>query len=190
MTKVQIDIITCPQWGARKPKQQLQLVKMSEREIFHHTAGHLRQISAPSSESRDEAIRYARDIQNFHMDGNGWVDSGHNFLVTRGGHILQGRWLTVSAIHAHHMVLSAHCPGENDQIGVEHEHLGTELMTTAQRLASARLMAWIAQQYGKTHILPCDPHSAHYATACPANLKSEIPHIRQIADDILHGRAH
>jgi hypothetical protein len=39
--------------------------------------------------------------------------------------VLQGRWLTVSAIEAGHMVVSAHCPGQNGQIGIEHEHLGT-----------------------------------------------------------------
>lgn len=187
MTKVQINIVTCPQWGARKPKAGLTTVGMSSRIIFHHTAGHHREISNPRTESMEEAIRYARDIQNYHMDGNGWVDSGHNFLVTRGGVILQGRWLTVSTIEAHHMVGSAHCPGFNDQIGIEHEHLGTEPMTVEQRRASARLMAWIANQYGLKNPLPVDPHSLHYATACPANLKAEIPRIVSLASDYLGG---
>jgi hypothetical protein len=121
------------------------------------------------------------------MDHNGWIDSGHNFLICRNGLILQGRWLTVSAIQAGHMVRSAHCPGQNDQIGIEHEHKGDELMTPAQRASSARLMAWISWQYDRNTILPVDPHSDHFATSCPANLRYEIPKIRAYALQILHG---
>src|SRR5258708_7056610 len=113
------EIITCPQWGARRPKGILQLCGAATKIIIHHTAGHHKEIANPKDESRDEAIRYARDIQTFHMDSNGWTDSGHNFLVCRNGDILQGRWLTVSSIEAHHMIVSAHCPGQNTQIGIE-----------------------------------------------------------------------
>jgi hypothetical protein len=180
MGKVAIKIYTVHDWNARRPKAGIRTVNRSERIIFHHTAGHHR-------ESIQEAMQYARDIQAFHMGPNGWIDSGHNFLITRFGHILQGRWLTVSAIQAGHMVLSAHCPGQNDQIGIEHEHLGDELMTKLQRDASARLMAWIAWQYNRKVVLPVDPHSAHFATACPANLKGEIPTIMRMGNTILKG---
>jgi hypothetical protein len=77
-----LHIVTCPEWHARKPKGQIETVGRAQRIIFHHTAGHLRQIDRPSGESLDEAIRYAQDIQHAHMDVNGWADSGHNFLVT------------------------------------------------------------------------------------------------------------
>lgn len=181
---VKCNIVTCPQWGARRPKSGLKLVPASKRIIFHHTAGHHREISNPKIESKAEAIAYARAIQAQHIR-QGWDDSGHNFLVCRSGMILQGRWLTVSAIEAHHMVLSAHCPGQNDQIGIEHEHLGLEEMTSAQKEASARLMAWIADQYGRKSVLPVFPHSRFFATACPANLKNDIDSIRRRAQNIL-----
>lgn len=188
MSKVKIDIVTCPEWGARKPAGHIVTVPRSHRIIFHHTAGHHAEISHPHNESLEEAKRYARDIQAFHMGpSRGWVDSGHNFLVTRAGHILQGRWLTVAAIEANHMVISAHCPGFNTQVGIEHEHQGNEQMTKAQREASARLQAWIAYQYGLSSVLPVDPHSAHFPTSCPANLKSEITRIRTMAQEILSG---
>lgn len=183
---VAANIITCPQWGARKPKAGIQTVPKASRIIFHHTASHVRQLGDLKITTRDEAMQYARDIQNFHMDVNGWLDSGHNFLVCRNGLILQGRWLTVSAIQAEHMVSSAHCPGQNDQVGIEHEHLGTEPMTEAQREASARLQAWIADKYGLPRVLPVDPHSAHFATACPANLIGDIDGIRLRAQQILN----
>jgi hypothetical protein len=128
---------------------------------------------------------YAKQIQNYHMDAQGWADSGHNFLVCRNGVVLQGRWNTVSAIQAKRMVVSAHCPGQNTQIGIEHEHYGSEAMTKEQREASAQLMAWIAGRYGLREVLPVDPHSRYYSTACPANLINDIPVIRRRAQAIL-----
>jgi hypothetical protein len=181
---VKCTIITCPDWGARKPKQDLQTVPRSKRIIFHHTAGHHQEIENPNAQSRAESERYAKAIQAYHMK-QGWSDSGHNFLICRNGLILQGRWLTVSAIQAGHMVRSAHCPGQNDQIGIEHEHKGTEAMTKAQRESSARLMAWIADKYDLRRVLPVDPHSKYFATACPANLRNNIPEIRNMAQQIL-----
>lgn len=178
-------IVTCPQWGARPPKSGLELVPKSARIIFHHTAGHHAEIENPRDESYAESCRYARDIQAFHMDTNDWTDSGHNFLICRNGVVLQGRWLTVSAIEAGHMVRSAHCPGENEQIGIEHEHLSSETMTDAQREASAQLMAWIAHHYRRAVVLPVHPHSAYFATECPANLRSAIPGVKARAQRIL-----
>lgn len=181
-----MNLITCPQWGALPPKHTLMLVRRAKRIIIHHTAGHHPELTNPRDESHEEAIRYAKDIQNFHMNVNGWSDSGHNFLVCRNGDVLQGRWLTVSAIEAWHMVQSAHCPRQNDQIGIEHEHLGSEVMTDAQRVASAELIAWISQKYNLAHPLPLFPHKKFFPTACPANLESEIHILGTIAQAILH----
>jgi hypothetical protein len=182
---VKIDIIVCSEWGARKPKSTLQLVSAAERIILHHTASHHVELGDRSPiYTKSEAMRYARDIQAYHMH-QGWNDSGHNFLVTRNGLILQGRWLSVSSIEARHMVRSAHCPGQNDQIGIEHEHRGEEKMTDKQFEASARLMAWIADQYNLAKTLPVYPHSRYLATACPANLKTTIPALRERAQKIL-----
>lgn len=181
-----LDIITCPEWEARPPKQEPQWTgKRATSIIFHHTAGHHQEIDTPGSESLLEAIRYAQLIQNYHMDHNGWNDSGHNFLVTRAGRVLQGRWRTVRAIEEHNMVVSAHCPGQNDQIGIEHEHYGMEPMTPAQFQASARLQAWIAWQYDLKTVLPVFPHRKFFATTCPANLVNDIAGIRQAAQAYL-----
>lgn len=188
---VKCHIIGCSDWGARKPKSHIVTIPASKRILFHHTAGHHPEISLPHDESRAEAIRYAKDIQRMHMAPgglgapNGGIDSGHNLLICRNGLILQGRWLTISAIRAGHMVSSAHCPNQNDQIGIEHEHLGSEEMTVPQRESSARVMAWIADQYELGQVLPVDPHSKYFATSCPANLKDDIFAIRRQAQKIL-----
>jgi hypothetical protein len=178
-------IVTCPQWGARPPRQGITTVGQARLIVFHHTASHHREIAPPPSDDPAEAMQYARDIQAFHMDVNGWIDSGHNFLATRAGHVLQGRWLTLSAIEARHMVRSAHCPGENDEIGIEHEHLGTEAPTRAQLEASAQLQAWIAQRYGLAAPLPVYPHRQFVPTECPGNLAAAIPGVHRRAQEIL-----
>jgi hypothetical protein len=111
------------------------------------------------------------------MKGNGWNDSGHNFLVTRGGFILEGRHGTVAAIKAGRMVVSAHCPGQNDQPGIEHEHIGTEAMTPIQREASVWLHAWICRHctIPPSHIYP---HKQFFATSCPGVLNNALPKLR------------
>lgn len=185
---VKCNIITCPAWGARPASGQIYVVSASDEIIFHHTAGHHPEISNPRNQSREESIAYARSIQRSHM-AQGWSDSGHNFLVCRNGLILQGRWKTVSAIQRGRMVHSAHCPDFNGQIGIEHEHFGNEKMTSVQFEASARLQAWIADKYGRSQVLRVDPHSAHFPTACPANLKEEIPRIRSRAQKILNAES-
>lgn len=182
---VKLEIITPAQWGARAPLAEPELVPRASRIIFHHTAGHHPEISLPGDESREEAMAYARAIQNFHMDSNGWNDSGHNFLVCRNGLVLVGRWFTVTAIQHGRMIRSAHCPGQNDQIGIEHEHLGGEEMTAVQKEASATLQAWIAWKYKRKTVLEAAPHSKYFATSCPANLTADIPLIRQRAQTIL-----
>jgi len=180
-----LDIITCPQWGAALPSSPITACGRAERIIFHHTAGHHAELTDPLTESRAEAVRYARDIQAFHMHVNGWVDSGHNFLVCRNGDVLQGRWRTVTQIEAGGMVVSAHCPGQNEQVGIEHEHNGAEPITAAQAEASAQLQAWIAKRYNLTAPLPVYPHSHFYPTACPTNLAADIDNIRKRAAAIL-----
>ena len=197
-TRVPIDIITCPEWDAKPPAGDLVLCGKSTKTVIHHTAGHHRELdNRPAITTRAEAIRYAQDIQAFHMGPQrGWLDSGHNFLVLRDGPdgrdyawILQGRWMTVSAIQDGRMVISAHA-GSNDgnrQVGIEHEHNGTEPMTRLQREASARLHAWLSGQYRRTTIISAVPHSYYTNTSCPANLKSEIPNIRRRALEILKG---
>jgi hypothetical protein len=193
MAGVKIDMLTCPEWHAKPPKDNIALANKAKRILIHHTAGHHPEIANPRNESVAEAIRYAQDIQRMHMAPgglgapNGGIDSGHNFLVCRNGVILQGRWHTVSAIEFGKMVWSAHCPGQNDQIGIEHEHLGHEEMTPVQKQASALLIAWISSCYGRKTPLPLAPHRQFYSTECPANLVSDIPWLRKRAQEILAG---
>lgn len=186
-------IYTCPEWGAVAPTRDIVPCGRPNKILIHHTAGHHRELEPPGDESLEEAFRYARDIQRFHMSpsltdpSKPWIDSGHNFLVCRNGMILQGRWHTVSMIQHRGMVVSAHCPGQNDQVGIEHEHKGSEPMTEAQRESSAWLIAWVSER-GSRHLpLPLAPHSRYFNTTCPANLADDIPWLAKRAAQIMKG---
>jgi hypothetical protein len=172
-------IITTDQWGAKPAKAHTVYVGRPKRIIFHHTAGHHPEISLPTNESRAEAIKYAQAIQNFHMKGNGWNDSGHNFLICRNGLILFGRHMSFPAVRDGKMVLSAHCPGQNDQPGIEHEHLGSERMTKEQFAASAQLCAWIIDRCRMVGASAIHPHREFFATSCPAELMAELPALKR-----------
>jgi hypothetical protein len=177
-------IIRTDQWGAKPARAQAVFVGRPERILFHHTAGHHPEIDNPRNESRAEAIRYAKAIQSFHMNGNGWNDSGHNFLICRNGLILVGRHQSLTAIRRGRMVLSAHCPGQNDQPGIEHEHIGKEPMTKEQFHASAWLHAWIIDRCHMRGV-PIDPHKKYYATSCPGSLERELPALKTAVAQML-----
>lgn len=170
-------IVTCKQWGAKPPKERPVLVGRPDKIIVHHTDGHAPLIAGKNAVQLHQGIEYARMIQNVHMNTNGWNDSGHNFLVCRSGIILQGRWGTVTAIEHGRMVMSAHCPGQNDQPGIEHEHTPNELFTREQLAASVWLMAWICDRTGirNTQLYG---HNTFYNTACPSNLSIDVPSLR------------
>jgi N-acetylmuramoyl-L-alanine amidase len=168
-------IVTCREWGARPPRRAAVLCGPPRRIIVHHTAGH----ATDAGSWYERAVAYARMLQAFHMDDHGWNDSGHNFLVCRGGQILEGRHGSLFAVKAGRMVVSAHCPGQNDQPGIEHEHLGDEALTAVQKAASMWLHSFIC---ARTGIRPSElhPHSAFHPTDCPtAGVVAWLPELRR-----------
>jgi len=85
-----VDIISRKEWGARSPRSR-QTTTWSRRTEFvvHYSEG-------PTTQT-------PRQIQNYHMDSNGWSDIGYNFLVDVKGRIYEGRsWLVVGAHAPNH----------------------------------------------------------------------------------------
>src|SRR5205807_1897405 len=77
-------IANCATWGARPPSGPLTIVQNRPNKIIvHHTA-----LANSTDYSQAHAFQDSRDIQNLHMDTNGWVDTGQHFTNSRGG------WLT------------------------------------------------------------------------------------------------
>ena len=118
-------IASCATWGARNPSSTLtQLANNPNKIIIHHTA------TANSTDySLAHAYALSRSIQNYHMDSNGWSDTGQNLTVSRGGFITEGRHFSLSKLSAGSgFVTSAHCPGQNTVgVGIENEGTYTSL---------------------------------------------------------------
>jgi len=172
-------IILASEWGAARATGEINRVGKPSEIIFHHTDGHHPELDQTAGDNRAEAIAFARAIQNDHMHRQPpFIDSGHNFLVTRSGHVLEGRHGSVAAIMDGVMVQSAHCIGHNQQPGIEHEHKGGEAMAPDQREASLLLHEFICRKTG------IDPHSIHghgefNNTECPGTLKAGLGQFRQ-----------
>ncbi len=114
-------VISAKDWGSKPPKQW-QPQTRPQYIVIHHTATP----NPPNDISRgtlDGAKNFARSIQKAHMDGFGWVDSGHNFLNTTGGYLLEGRQGSLAAIKQGRCVRSAHAGNTtgNESPGIENE---------------------------------------------------------------------
>jgi hypothetical protein len=170
-------IIPCAEWGAAPARGAIVSAGRPKRIIFHHTAGHHAELDHKSGETYTEAVGYAKAVQQSHFS-RGWLDTGNNFLVTRSGHVFEGRHGSLAAINAGKMVVSAHCPGQNDQPGIEHEQIGSEAMTPIQRQASVWLHAYICR---KTGIAPSaiHGHREFFATDCPGELFADLAAVRK-----------
>ncbi len=82
-------VISTQDWGARSPRNRARRTN-PKYVVIHHTASQ-NPPNNPSKGTEAGATQYARDIQKFHMDVRGWSDSGHNFLNTTTGILLEGR---------------------------------------------------------------------------------------------------
>lgn len=162
-------------WHARPPKA---LARRSQAIyiVIHHTA-------TANTENHDlkADMKLARAIQNYHMDTNKWDDSGHNFLNTREGRILEGRHGTLDAIEEGQSIVSAHAANKeaNASPGIENE--GTysiESMPDCQWQSLILLCSYLCQ---KLNLNPdsIKGHRDFKATACPGDqLYSRLPALR------------
>ncbi|MQA93080.1 MAG: N-acetylmuramoyl-L-alanine amidase [Streptosporangiales bacterium] len=175
-------------WGARPPVQPAQvLANGPDHIVVHHTA------SANTGDlSQAAAFGLSRAIQNFHMDSNGWDDTGQQLTISRGGFVMEGRNRSLQAIGARQHVMGAHVSGENDHtIGIENE--GTYMTTgpTGQLWNSlVATCAWLCTVYGLDPQAAIVGHRDYNATACPGDvLYARLPELRNAVAAVLAGQA-
>ncbi|WP_263172578.1 N-acetylmuramoyl-L-alanine amidase [Streptomyces sp. SCSIO ZS0520] len=157
------------EWGARPP--EIDIVVEDHVPTFivvHHTA------DPGNSEdySLEHAKQICRDIQNFHMDGRGWGDTGQQFTNSRGGFILEGRHQSLDVVRGGTQhVQGANVGSHNSEvIGIENEGIYTDVdVPPALWDSLVALVAWIATQYGRPveNILG---HRDFNSTECPGNI--------------------
>ncbi|MEG4517369.1 MULTISPECIES: N-acetylmuramoyl-L-alanine amidase [unclassified Microcoleus] len=187
-------IVTAEAWGARPPK--------SGTFPFHRTippyiiVHHTDNPNPPNDASKgtlEGAIQLARNIQNFHMDKRGWSDSGHNFLNTTGGLILEGRHGSVEAVKKGFCIQSAHAaqdPGKlangNQSPGIENEgNFMTFPMSPKQWESLVELCVSLCDSC-KISPLNIKGHRDFSNTDCPGDwLYGQLPRLRkQVADKL------
>jgi N-acetyl-anhydromuramyl-L-alanine amidase AmpD len=163
-------------WGGQQPRGTLQVLNSRPTKILvHHT-----QYPNSSDTSTSQIYARAREIQLDHFS-RGWSDSGQNFLIGRGGHILEGRRGSLSALQSGtRHVVGAHCPGRNsDSVGIENDgSYMSVLPPSAQYSKLVAFCAYICQQYGiaSSQIFG---HRDFIATDCPGNsFYAKLPQLR------------
>jgi hypothetical protein len=168
-------VMDCEAWGAREPSSPVkEYDNKADKVIVHHTA------TANRTPPLELPV-LARAIQEFHMDTNGWIDSGHHFLINRAGLIAEGRHRSLEALlDGHHMIEGAHCPGQNTTaVGIENEGTYSEVDPPGAQLATLKVLcAFACLQYG---IAPNQlyGHRDYKDTACPGDrLYALLPSLR------------
>jgi hypothetical protein len=163
-------------WNARPPRSPATVLdRAPDRIVVHHTA---------TSNSTDFSVAHAyalsRSIQNFHMDSNGWADTGQQLTISRGGHLMEGRNRSLSAIGAGNHVVGAHTANHNSHtIGIENEGIYMTVAPTAALWAKlVETCAWLCDVYGLSPSAIVG-HRDFNATACPGDvLYARLPQLR------------
>jgi hypothetical protein len=171
-------------WGAQDPREPIDVLDRRPTKILIHHTTH------PNTDdtSRAHAFALARSIQQDHF-ANGWRDSGHHFLISRGGHIMVGRHRSLLVLeNGTRHVLGAHCDGENENsIGIENEgRYGTATPPAALYNKLVHLCAYICQQYN----IPSSEiygHRRFDATICPGDRFVEL--LPRLREDVRQKRA-
>lgn len=116
-------VITTNEWGAKSAGP---FDKTFPKFIVIHNTDSGNPPNNVSKGTVEGGKQYARQIQKDHMDTNGWSDSGHNFLNTTGGILLEGRHGTLDAVKQGMCVLSAHAAQQGNRLAGGNESPGIE----------------------------------------------------------------
>ncbi len=138
----QPDVIRRDEWGADEESSWRDGRSPSYAEVdfgvLHHTA-------TSNWYSEAEAAAQVRNIQHWHVHGNGWQDIGYNFLIDRFGNVYEGR-----AGGMELGVVGAHAGGWNTgSFGVAiMGNFNDAAPPQAARDAAARVIAWKYDVHG------------------------------------------
>ncbi|MFD0556368.1 peptidoglycan hydrolase-like protein with peptidoglycan-binding domain [Stackebrandtia endophytica] len=165
-------------WGARPPSSPSQIMNTRPQYIVvHHTAS-----SNNVGDTQADAYSIARAIQGWHMDENDWNDSGQQFTISRGGHVLEGRQGSLDRIRTGSSFvrgIHAGSPANAESIGIENEGTYTSVQPPEALYDSlVDFCAYICKQYG----IPASQifgHRDFMATQCPGDqLYARLPQLR------------
>ncbi|XP_055587934.1 peptidoglycan-recognition protein SC2-like [Uranotaenia lowii] len=147
-------IRTRSMWGARAANTAWLPIQPAPWIVVHHTAG-------STCNSQATCDTQMRNIQNFHMNTNGWADIGYNFCIGHGI-VYEGRGWSRQGAHA---------PGFNDR------SLGLCFLGTFDTVLPVQASLNIAHQFiscavSLGHVASnywVIGHRQAIATSCPGN---------------------
>ncbi|WP_255951045.1 peptidoglycan recognition protein family protein [Streptomyces odontomachi] len=172
------EIFDCTAWNARPPTSAVSLAGNNPNKILvHHT-------DFPNTPDATQADSFAiaKEIQDLHIDHNGWIDSGQHFTISRSGVIMEGRHRSLERLKAgSNMVVGAHCPGQNSSaIGIENN--GTYMTEAPPAVlygALTGMCAYICWQYGLSASEIYGHRDFLSTTDCPGDvLYGMLPQLR------------
>jgi hypothetical protein len=134
------------------------------------------------------ALQISRDIQNFHMDTRGWIDTGQQFTNSRGGHITEGRHRSLEILRGGtRHVQGANVGNHNSEcIGIENEGLySTVDVTQALWDSLVSLVAYIANQYSITPEFIKGHRDFNSTECCGQVLYDRLPELRTAVGRVL-----
>jgi peptidoglycan recognition protein len=151
------NIRTRQQWGARAANTAWIPSQPPTHVVIHHTDGQF--VSCATQAACDQMMR---NIQNFHMNSNGWADIGYNFCIGNTAVVYEARGWNRQG---------AHSPSFNSRsigfcfIGAFHTVLppAAALNTAQAFITCARDWGRLASNY---RLLG---HRQDIATTCPGN---------------------
>lgn len=175
-------------WRARPPKNGIEVLDAGpDHIVVHHTV-------SPNSRdySRAHAYQLSRQIQRFHMEDRGWDDIGQQLTISRGGHVMEGRARSLSAILSGRHVVGAQTLHHNTHtIGIENEGTYSTARVPARLWSS---LVWTCTALCLAYELdPFEAIAGHRdfgATECPGDaLYARLPALqRAVADQLAGGR--
>ena len=149
------NIRTRSQWGSRSTNPAWLTTQPPTHFVVHHTDG-------ARCATQSACDTQMRNIQNFHMNNNGWVDIGYNFCIGDNAQIYEGRgWNRAGA----------HSPSFNSRsIGFCFMGAFNTVLPPAAALSTAQAFVICSRDWGRlTTTYRVMGHRQDVATTCPGN---------------------
>lgn len=83
-----IDLVSRAEWGARPPKGSYTTLRSTKGVKVHYTGG---RVDPAILDDHDLCVRLVRQIQDQHINGNGWIDIGYSLAVCPHRKVFAGR---------------------------------------------------------------------------------------------------
>lgn len=166
------------QWRARAAKRHIDVLKHGpDHIVIHHTA-------TPNTRvvSLSHAFALSRQIQRFHMQGRGWNDTGQQLTISRGGHVMEGRQHSLSAILTGRHVVGAQTLHHNTHtLGIENEGTYATVHVPAKLWSAlVQTCSLLCAAYGLNPYEAIVGHRDFNHTDCPGDaLYARLPALRR-----------